>query len=218
MSLLQFGVKVSWNCRASWELGEGDVSSLRALAKTLKIFGYHGPPDFPLIQASSMRQYLGAFVFGESLHKIGIDFQLDRAEAMEAGPVLASLSPGISLRSLTLRHCSLHLDQLKSVLQRCDPEESSVTLHEVELLSGTWADALDMLRDNVANTKSAVSIQRPTGAECDAMSRESYNAIFASGPNPDYYNSRANRYISDWLPSDIHNPLRPETAEGDVFA
>lgn len=216
MPLVHLEVNVSWNHCARWSLSEHDLRSLRALAKTLEVVDYNGPPDFPRIQGSAMRQYLGAFMSGEKLQDIGINFRIERAETMEIGPVLDSLRSGASLRHVRLYRCSLHLDQLQSFLQKFSPKAKSLTLHGVRLLSGTWADALDILRDTVMDPTSVVSVQRPTGAECDNMSRERYNAVFASGVNPDYKNSKANKYISEWGYQDMQNPLRPESVENDA--
>lgn len=217
--LLDLDVNISWNRRVTWDLDDPAIYSLRALAKTLKGIDYSGPPEFPNIRSSSIHQYLSALVSGEALQKISVGFKLERAESMSIGPVLASLSPGADIRFVKLHTCSFHLDQLVSVLQRCNAIENTVVfLFGVQLLSGTWADALDALRDSVTKQGSVVYIGRPTGAECDNMSRERYNSIFVSGPTRDCKGSKANRYISDWLhDKNTHNPLRPEPVKDVPF-
>ncbi|KAJ4421938.1 hypothetical protein N0V82_003435 [Gnomoniopsis sp. IMI 355080] len=214
LALLHLDVKISWNPETIWELDAEITSGLRALGKTLKSFEYHGPPDFPRIDASSIQEYLSALVSGANLERLEIAFLLEKAESMCIGPVLASLSSGTKLRFITLRDCSFHLHQLQSVLQNCTPNKMIlVALHGTKLQSGTWADALDALREAAPDRTTVAYVDRPGGAECDNMSREQYNLIFLSGFDQPYKHSKANKYISSSFCNHIQNPLRLEPVE-----
>lgn len=216
--LLHLNIDMTWSRRVIWDLDDSAVSGLRALAKTLKSFNYHGPPDFPQISGSDIEKYLSAFMSGESLETIDIAFLSERAESMSINTVLASLSSSTKLHSVTLRDCSFHLHQLQSVLLKCKPNGMKlISLHDIELQSGTWADALDVLREAVMDRTTVAYVERPAGAECDTMSREHYSSIFRSGYRQPFEASKANEYVSSWSRTHQLNPLRVDPAEASLF-
>lgn len=212
--LLHLELKFSSYPVTTADLDAKGASGLRGLAKTLKSFDYRGRPDFPLLDASNEQAYLSALASGPNLETLQIGFLLDRAVTMSIDPVLASLWSGSKLRSITLRDCSFHLHQLQSVLENCKPNNMTlVALHGTRLESGTWADALDALREAATDRTTVAYVDRPGGAECDNMSREQYNLIFLSGFDQPYKHSKANKYISSSFCSDTQNPLRPEPVD-----
>lgn len=100
VTLVHLDINVSWNWRTTWKLDDHGISDLRGLAKTLKVFNYRGPPDFPKIKTSSMENYMIALTSGEDLEKIDIAFQHSgHSKSTSIGSVLASLPSGMKLHS-----------------------------------------------------------------------------------------------------------------------
>lgn len=197
-----------------WDLNEDTRDSLRALAKTLKVLDYRGPPDCPEAHCNKLSQYLGPLLSGEKLERLGINFRSESSETKEIGPFLAFLPPRSSLRYVSLMDCSINLHELQTLLHQrrpkvLEPQSLSLTLHGVQLLSGTWAQALDLLRGHVSWESALV---RPTGAECDNMLAEEYADIFCA---PARGMSEATQYIT-WDDAEMSNPLIPESESEDV--
>ncbi|KAL1859583.1 hypothetical protein Daus18300_009584 [Diaporthe australafricana] len=64
------------------------------------------------------------------------------------GPLLVSL-PSTKLENIHLKNCSLHLKELEALVDRLSHGQVVLGLCYVYLLSGTWADAVEMLRTEV---------------------------------------------------------------------
>lgn len=83
---------------------------------------------------------------------------------------------------------SIHLDELRAFLGSIGPyREPRLDFDGVRLLSGTWAEALDIIRGTVVSDLSEVNDSR--GAEVEDMSQEDVDMIFGrsaadiGGPN-----------------------------------
>lgn len=64
------------------------------------------------------------------------------------GPLLVSL-PSTKLENIHLKNCSLHLRELEALVDHLSHGQVVIGLWYVYLLSGTWADAVEMLRKEV---------------------------------------------------------------------
>jgi hypothetical protein len=85
----------------------------------------------------------------------------------------------------------IHLTELKKFLVKFD-NRIYLCLRRIRLMSGTWADALDIL---CSKADCDSRLEDPSGAECEDMSDEEMKAIFGRGPEPDYRQSKATEYI-----------------------
>lgn len=99
----------------------------------------------------------------------------------------------------------LRLEELEKFLKH-SMKFVYLAVRQVHLLSGTWADVLDVLHD--ASTQAIIEI--PMGAECDDMSRERIEEFFGSGclkrGKSEWYMRGFGEKIKD-------NPLRKAPAE-----
>lgn len=159
----------------------------------------HGPE-----QIASFGSLISSCMGGKALRRLDVNLSFALGES---GPQPPGISMGFllvsrqcpDLKTVRLSHYPLHLSELKTFLEGLHgPLE--LALSHVLLLSGTWAEALDLIRDK-ANWKSSVKRQR--GAECDDMSEEEILAIFGG----DSYgkNGLATWYIRGYR---AENPLR----------
>lgn len=172
---------------------------------------------------SDFYQLLLAILDSDSLENIDIrldDIENEESKPFDIGPVL-NHQKRPSLSNLSLEGVAIHATDLElftgSLRSRGyldeDPKSSyfrGVRFHlrELRLLSGTWMEVLDLLR---AKSSRYPSIEKPSGAECDAMSKEEYDKVFTR-PGNGYASSRdkpslAEEYVQD--PFCSHpNPLR----------
>ena len=121
-----------------------------------------------------------------------------------------------NLRNLIVESSSFHLNELDGLIKDTKGPLSYLSLCNPHLLSGTWAEALDILRTKPATECAA--LEDPTGAECETLSVEDYNAIFERPEGVEHnQGSKAEKYIRG-LP--VPNPLREldaEYAEADIL-
>ncbi|XXG98965.1 hypothetical protein Hte_005298 [Hypoxylon texense] len=149
------------------------------------------------------------------------DIKSEELSPFDIGPIL-NCQERPNLSTLSLHGVAIHATELelftnplrpRGRLRRVMKSSYSLGVHfhlsELRLLSGTWADVLDLLR---TKTHPYSSIQRPSGAECEDMTKEEYDKVFTkpgngfalSWVNP----SLAEEYIQQPSSSDHPNPLR----------
>jgi hypothetical protein len=87
------------------------------------------------------------------------------------------------------------LSKLVLLLERLPQSMSCIHQKDVRLLSGTWKEALDVLRRKRCHI---MLLSEPQGAECDNMSQEDYRKIFG---NDNYGNlTETELYITNRIP------------------
>lgn len=191
------------------------LQQLAARTEHLRVFAFRGPasrPDVePIVdygpeQFASLCSLISSCRGGKALTRLDIDmsFTLNKfapQPPVSMGPLLVSRHCP-DLRILNLSDFPLHLRELKTFLGVLNGP-LCIYLNDVLLLSGTWAEALDLIRQK-ANHASYMARQR--GAERDDMSEEDIMAIFGNErfPFPDEH-GKATWYIRGYAKE---NPLR----------
>lgn len=183
-------------------------ADLRRAAENLRVFEYAGPAPSPPMETQNFSRYLNAFASGHKLQIVRVRFHFPAVNGANDGLCLVDLAawtPPSELSNLRLASCAFHLGSLKKYLAQYKPKYIQIHMDEVQLLSGTWAETLDVLREK-ADAGSLV--QYPIGARVDGLEKGKIEGIF-SGPD-----SKATRYIvSDpTKDADLPNPLLPPPA------
>ncbi|KAJ9161473.1 hypothetical protein NKR19_g2239 [Coniochaeta hoffmannii] len=96
------------------------------------------------------------------------EFPLDMGEML--GPIVRP-----ELRDISLHSCRVRLADLASLLKRLPDSVDYIGLWKVRLISGTWEEALDVLREKVCNY---MALYRPAGGECSNLAPDDYAAVF----------------------------------------
>ncbi|KAK4152179.1 hypothetical protein C8A00DRAFT_35148 [Chaetomidium leptoderma] len=133
-----------------------------------------------------------------SLRKLSLDLRSDSAEDNWAVHRLcrAVISrPRLNLTDIFLAGIALDLSDLVLFLKTLQPSLSRIDLHSVHLLNGTWAEALEALREKSYRFN---RLDHLRGAEWDDLSDEELAKVF--GPFEDggyrhYGISQAERYV-----------------------
>ncbi|KAF3397365.1 hypothetical protein DPV78_007634 [Talaromyces pinophilus] len=139
---------------------------------------------------------------GEALTQLNfiMSFALDESAPVSMGSLLVPRHyPNLEILRLT--DFPLHLKELKRFLE-CLNGPICFFMDELWLLSGTWAEALDLIREKAWWESYVV---RQHGAECDDMSEEDYEAIFGKDRLPSLSDAgTATRYVRGMIKN---NPL-----------
>ncbi|EED19893.1 hypothetical protein TSTA_031520 [Talaromyces stipitatus ATCC 10500] len=161
----------------------------------------HGPE-----QIASFGSLISACMGGKALTRLDVylSFALDDfapQPPVSMGSLLVSRHCP-NLETLRLSHFPLHLSELKTFIEGLNGP-LCINLDNVLLLSGTWTEALDLIRKK-ANWESFVTRQR--GAECDDMSEEETLVIFGKDSFPSFgEEGKATWYVRGSIKD---NPLR----------
>lgn len=126
-----------------------------------------------------------------------MSFALDENAPVDMGSLLVSRHYR-NLEILRLTECPLHLIELKRFLEGINGS-IYIFMDELFLLSGIWAEALDLIREKA---HWELYVIRQHGAECDDMSEEDYEAIFGKDGVPSLSDTR---YVRGMIKN---NPLR----------
>ncbi|KAI0007814.1 hypothetical protein F4779DRAFT_590319 [Xylariaceae sp. FL0662B] len=190
---------------------DGDLNDLRAAMRQLRSFTFrpHIVRDFDIFdnedEMRHLKDFVEAFTGTDSIRDIFInmDFLWWRGE-------VPPLSAGCLLLTRTWPRVRrvrfegpLRFEELEEFYAKVKGRVDLI-LERVYLMSGSWADVLDIMHDNMLNGRGPgrgwSRIQYPRGAECDTMSEDHMTETFG-----DIFDSMANRYIR-WTIRD--NPLR----------
>jgi hypothetical protein len=155
-------------------------------------------------EPDDLKEFLSACVDTSSLRKLRLDMRGDAEGArIDVGKIIG-LNSRPELMDIFFGYVAMDLPWLVLFLERLPQSLRCIYLDDVRLLSGTWKEALDMLRKKRYDV---VLLKRLRGAECDAMSPETYENIF--GDEDQTYRSVAELYVgnrSRWTGS--NNPLQ----------
>lgn len=102
-------------------------------------------------------KYLGAIFSSESVEDVSLEFSAFHSSNRSYGSAKASYRIGSVLsatnwphiKRVCIRHVSLNQDDLEKFCNALGDRLETVYLHGIELLSGSWAGALDILRQKV---------------------------------------------------------------------
>lgn len=216
-SLTHLVIKISPPSSFRLDLDKEQISELKSAMGNLKNFNFschhphttHRMPRRDPQDTTNVMDYLAIFLDSQKAEELhcgfaGIGNGRDDGDVIES--TLSRLrwsSPG--LRYLSLYELPIHLHELLRVIDRLRPK-ISLMLYRVDLLSGTWTEALDAIRLKCAGSlRSQISqvwgedIRVLTEEEWDDMVELPYN-----GDDIDQMNE-VTRYITGLRPD---NPLR----------
>jgi hypothetical protein len=164
--------------------------------------------------ADPFNEFLSACLDTSSLRNLRLDMRYGenaRTARIDVGRILGSKLRH-NLTDIFLGRVAIDLSKLVVVLKRLPEPMRSLSLENVILRSGTWKEALDVLR----NKRSRVKLfRKPQGAECNGMSDEHYERIFGEDYPKSECRSEAEIYI-EGLFSETPNPLQALEDELDV--
>jgi hypothetical protein len=183
-------------------LSKERLHSLAAATKHLKVFTLRVSgedsnslgPRLPAEEVESLHSFLSTFTDAKTIGRLDLDlsFLTDfrSTHMVSLGHFLTS-RPWPTLKIVDLTAYPIHLTELEKFLGKLD-NRIYMHLSRIHLMSGTWADALDVL---CSKADYHSNLDDPSGAECEDMSDEEMKAIFGRGPEPDYRESKATEYI-----------------------
>ncbi|KAI1295257.1 hypothetical protein F5Y03DRAFT_303095 [Xylaria venustula] len=201
---------VPWPSTVNTAVTACELEGFRNVAKRLKTFTFYPQSDELWHKRSPnewthLTSFLRVLLHTCSLERIHMDFYF---------MCISELPPLLSMGSLLLAHTwpnlkylrfngSFHLEELKAVVKPLHP---SVRLEwSGYLMSGSWADVLDFLRERNAEKQGVGGVRGSTyGQECLRMSDSERLLIFAYKMSDILSLSMANRYIRGLLP---RNPV-----------
>ena len=128
--------------------------------------------DHGLEQIASFGSLVSACMGGKALRRLSarLSFALDDFSLQPPVSMGSLLAPRQcpNLKTLNLTAYPLHLNELKGLL-RCLSGPLSINLNHVLLLSGTWAEALDLIRDKADGDS---FVKRQLGAEMNCQRKK----------------------------------------------
>lgn len=160
--------------RSPWPISIGDTwpSGLQKLKRfDLKMTG-----ELDEWSLDGMEAFVRACIDTPSLEYIGIDIKghTETEPSVDISRVMGMIDRPL-LKSLWLCRVDFDLKYFKILLNHLTHERVSLSMADPFLLSGTWKELLDVLRDKEAGEK---WLRRPAGQEIEDMSDEDYLSIF----------------------------------------
>ncbi|KAL7624616.1 hypothetical protein AAE478_006184 [Parahypoxylon ruwenzoriense] len=186
------------DCFSSLFKCDGDLNDLKAAMQQLKGFRFRSEITLYTDMSEEeeddddiryLKGFLEAFTDTDSIQEISIGMNFEQ-------PAQGRL---LTAGSFLLTRTWPQLPKFKGRVE--------LTLDQVNLLSGSWADVLDVMRANTVLTSNRSSIDRPSGAECYSLPEYLKIEIFSETSE-----GTANLYIRGLLHL---NPLRQITESDD---
>ncbi|CZR63746.1 uncharacterized protein PAC_13643 [Phialocephala subalpina] len=214
---IKFSPPENYSCLALSKDGQRD---LKEALRRLKDFDFHPEavkglrvgPIRDEAEIQHLSKFLNTIMDTDCLESIDLCFETlwERRTTphFTLGPVIM-LRPWPNLNHVSWYAPSLHLEDIKQFVSDLSKKPSYMSMWDCHLLSGTWAEALDILRGNTQY----ITFKDPFGAECDDMTDEQKKAIFEAEGKHHMDTSPAENYLRGYIPN---NPLRnnaPEPAE-----
>ncbi|KAE8454428.1 hypothetical protein EG329_000050 [Mollisiaceae sp. DMI_Dod_QoI] len=197
-------------------MSEEDRRDLAAVSQRLRSFDFSPNAtefDFQRAPGADEMKDLGIFVSAlmdtRSLEDINLDlhylWEQGNPPILSFGPVITP-RPWPNLREIYLRGLSLHLSELERLVDQLNDSVHLLAIQLMHLLSGTWADGLDLLRKfgiSQGHLDMRVVFLDPSGAECETLTYAAKEEIF--GRESANMKNRAEEYIGGHID---RNPLR----------
>ncbi|KAI1073881.1 hypothetical protein F5B20DRAFT_565748 [Whalleya microplaca] len=180
-------------------LRDQDLDNLKAATRQLKSFTFRPRGGWVRYGGSAMRQakrLVEAFTDSDSIQDLYISMYEFWPDSSAGCLLLTRTWP--RLRQVRFEG-PLHFEELKMFYAKVQ-SHVNLRLAWVQLMSGSWADVLDLMRANTRSRQDSSYILEPVGAECFSMPKKQVDRIFG-----DKRRSPSTRYIrkvSDY------NPLR----------
>lgn len=143
----------------------------RVHIKLTRPFRFIGTKNINPAFVAQTWELLSSMLISSRLEAIKLYFLLgsefhDAHSTSGFGVVLGSL-PWLNLRCVCLSHLPIKIGELRHALEKV-PGKLHLELSFMNLLDGTWAEALEIIRGKVDSTSQIVN---PRGVEIDAMSK-----------------------------------------------
>lgn len=145
----------------------------------------------PVKDLEAFKRYITAMTSSEDLERFRlvvdsgwVDGSFDSENETAFGSLLSS-KLWTSLKDIHVAQLPIHLDDLSSLYRSLENSDTSLdflTLSRLKLVSGSWTEALEILRKMDVTDK---ELLEPTGAECDSFPRppcSRYGKIFGTNP------------------------------------
>lgn len=171
----------------------------------------HAFPPVDLSGVSQFRTFLSAILNTPTLKRLELNFRdLNTNRTSFSLSSLVEVCHWPSLTYLRLQATSIHFEELVH-LTECWANPISLGIEDINLLSGTWADALDLLRNRCTESSGLAKV---SGGECDVLSWDDERDIFWNIDDEDgewYYEggpdgySKAEEYVKGFTDQ---NPLK----------
>ena len=194
---------------------EEDLVALKASVQGLKNFKLRArrvrDRSFwpPVREVEHVKTFLHALLDTQSLEDLSLDFgSLWDPDSMASSASLGSLFTFRSwpkLHHLFWRIWPLHLEEFKQFIGNLSTPIEYMGPHTTHLLSGTWAEALDILRRKAKYT----TIECPSGGGLENMPKEEQEDIFLKRNGCPDSDSKAEQYVAGKIEQ---NPLRKTPA------
>ncbi|KAL8854317.1 MAG: hypothetical protein Q9221_000803 [Calogaya cf. arnoldii] len=155
-----------------------------------------------------LRNYIDAVLNTNSIERHSLDLECFMSE--NTGP-LTDLGSLMTFRSwgnlveVRWRSVALYQKDMEHFFQQLRKPLKTLDLRSVHILSGSWAEILELLR--TAPTGYDVTLSDPSGAECEDLGKEEYTKIFRTESGDYWANNQAKEYI---IGDSRHNPLRAD--------
>ncbi|KAK3331266.1 hypothetical protein B0H66DRAFT_94052 [Apodospora peruviana] len=145
---------------------------------------------------------LSCLLDSPSLENLLLDLhtESDSPSLFQLGPAIAARMRS-NLTSIFFRNMVVDLPNLVRLLNHIPSKLRKFSLDDIILSSGTWEEALEAL---ARKSYEYASLSRPSGAECDDMTKRQYKRVF--GRDRYTYTNDVTRYIR-WSHRDLPNPL-----------
>ncbi|KAI1484967.1 hypothetical protein F5X96DRAFT_383593 [Biscogniauxia mediterranea] len=194
-------------------VSDDDCRNLSAAARKLRHFSF-GPPPFSRTnqqprkpeEGRQLVRFTNALLNTDTLRTVNVDFSCLRVKDMPSPFNTGAIDTSRASQNLNLMcfsNMSIHLQDL----EQYGPSEELIWLNGLHLLSGTWAEALDILREKYNKLNGVgcheMMLLDPTGAECNSLPEDKYIEIFSKVLPQG--GSRAENFIWGFIGA---NPLR----------
>ena len=190
---------------------EEDLKDLNAAMQRLKDISFKSPhSNFWLSprekdDVEGLQKFLSAILDTESVSFMALDFG-SLWDKTYTTPIslgsLITLRQRKNLSSVFLWSVPMHLTELEHFTDRQAEVIELLSFSNIHLLSGTWAEGLEILRKMPSGL---IMFDSPTGGECEVLSHDEYQEIFKGNYFSEDERSKAEKYINK---STDQNPLR----------
>ena len=164
-------------------------------------------------EIAHLARLLTALLDTKSLESITInlDSTCDRTDPDVFAPPPICLGPMLAkqtrrnLRIILLRSFAIHHAELERFVDQLGVPLKYAGLQDIHLMSGTWADTLDVLRRVAPSRSSGLTFEGAIGAEVEVMSDDERAAVFEPRYRMIDKRSLAEAYITGKI---VDNPVR----------
>lgn len=162
-------------------------------------------------EVETLCRFINPLLNTPSLEEIGLHFRFLGDEEDDESMPPYSLGSIITsrkwprLHNISLDNMPVHLSQLRNLLYQIN-DPLWMSLENINLISGTWADTLDVLRERCQRAQ--VSFENPKGAELECWTTEHKDLLLAQpkgGKTAFNSGNLAERYIMGLVEE---NPMR----------